>query len=131
VQAEQVRDVAVLVVRVVLVFEPFLELFVLSDLIGRDTAAQLGQLSAKVWVHAERFGGFDAVGEQITDNLMVHRRTGDESAVFRRVGRRAYQPAGLWVLDEKIDEKHRRPFHYGVRLLFEKHFIAAEQVMLP
>ena len=51
--APQVRDVAVAIRGVVLVFEPFLQLPVPADLVRGDPPAEIGQLGAKVVVDAE------------------------------------------------------------------------------
>ena len=51
--APQMRDVAVAVLGVVLVFEPFLELAVLADLVGRDPAAEFDELGAEFGIDAE------------------------------------------------------------------------------
>ena len=75
-QAPEVRDVAVLVVGIVLVDQPLLELPVPSDLVGCDARAHLFQLPAQVRIDVQDGAGLDGVGEQVADDLVIHRRAG-------------------------------------------------------
>ena len=52
IQREQRRHVAMIIVRHIHVFEPFLELAVLADLIGRDLLADGGELRGKFFIRA-------------------------------------------------------------------------------
>ena len=76
------RDVSVLVARVVFVFEPFLELAVLTDLHGCDPVSFFYQRFTEVLVGIENLACLDAVIKQVPDYLMIHRRSHHKASVF-------------------------------------------------
>ena len=129
--APEVRDVAVLVVRIVLVFQPLLQLPVAADVVRGDLLAGLVELGGEVGVPAQRAGGRGRVGEQAADDLVVHRRAHHQPALLRRVRRPADQVAGERVFDEIIEEELRRPFHGRIGFFGQELLIAREQVLFP
>ena len=67
-QAHQVRKVAVVRVDRVPILEPFLQVALLADLEGIQPGARAFQLGSEISVHAQRFGGGDAVLEMLRDD---------------------------------------------------------------
>ena len=102
-----------------------------ADLVRCDPRPGLGQFAAERFVDAQNFRGLDTAREQLADDLVVHRRPGHQPAVLGRVRRRADEPTGLGILDEKIEEKRGRPFDHGIRPLGEKFAVARVEVVLP
>ncbi len=79
------RDVTVMnVARLhIPVFEPFLELAFLADLIRSQPGPCRFDLVSEILVDAQDSGSVNAVREQIANDLVVHRRTGaDGDAVL-------------------------------------------------
>ena len=101
----------VLVLRVVLVLEPLLELAVAADLVRGDPGYEVLELRGELGVPPQDLGRLHRVGEEVADDLVVHRRAHDEAALLGRVGRPADQPAGLRVLDEEVHEEQRGVLH--------------------
>ena len=106
-KAVEVRDVAVVAVArfQVPIFEPFLELAGLADLIGRQPGASDGELFTEGFVRAENLRSLNAVAEQVADDLVDHRRTGTEAraqgmAVLRRRGWTSDEPLVPRFLDQ-------------------------------
>ena len=64
--------------------------------------------------------------EQLADDLMVHRRTGDQPAQLRRVGRGADEPSGRRIFNEKIDKKLRRAFHERIGAFRQERLVFRE-----
>ena len=61
------------------VLQPFLQLACAADLVGGEPGAGGGELGAETGVDAEDLGGLDAVGEQVAEDLLVHRRAGADA----------------------------------------------------
>ena len=112
--APQVRNVAVLVLGVVLVFHPLLQLAVLADLVGRDLRAHVGELRAQVAIHVQSLRRRDGFAEQRAHDLPVHRGAHDQAALLGGVAGAGVEVSGLGVLHQGIDEEQRRAFHQRI-----------------
>ena len=65
------------------IFKPFLQLSLLANLQRSEFGPGLRQLSSKVRVDAQNRGGFDAIGKQVAENLLVHGGPGAHSGSER------------------------------------------------
>ena len=90
------RYVPMLVVRIVHVFEPFLQLSVAADLVGCDPSPHVAELSPQLLIDAQDFARLNHVPKQAADDLMVHRRPHHEPALFGTVARPADEPGFRW-----------------------------------
>ena len=92
---------------------------------------ELLELRGEVGIPPQDLGRLDRVGEQVADDLVVHRRAHDEPALLGGVGRPADQPAGLRVLDEEIHEEQRGVLHDRVGPIREELTVAGVEVVVP
>ena len=86
VQSVEVGHVAVGVFGVVFIFEPFLELAVLSDLVGSNSGIDFLQFCSKVFIHIENFSCFSGILKQVSDDLVIHGRPHNQSPQLGRIG---------------------------------------------
>ena len=72
-KAVQVRNVAILVVRVIPVLQPFRNLAVLARLCGREPLDGRLHLGTNILVDAQNLGRLDGVVQHVANNLVIHR----------------------------------------------------------
>ena len=117
----EMRDVAVVDLGSlhVPVVEPLLELAGGADLVWRQARARGGEGRAQGRVDAEGLGGLDAVGEEVAQDLGVHRRAGAEAGAVRvdvlgRERRAGDEPLSRRLFDEGVEEElARQPLRTG------------------
>src|SRR4029078_10140663 len=102
----------------------------------RKLSAKVDQSFSEFLVRAENSCRINGVGEQLPDELLVHRRANDEErpagrGLFRRMRRVGDKEPGHRIFDEKIREEQRRGFHGGISAAPEKTLVAGEEVMFP
>lgn len=68
-----------IVLRIVDVFQPFLKLSMPADLVWSEFFTNLRPLPTSRLVDSQDFRSLDRVGQQIADELVVHRRAHDEA----------------------------------------------------
>ena len=95
------------------VFEPFLQLPGAADLVRREAGASGGKLFPQVLVLTENLCGFDRVGEQVAEDLHVHRRPGanggaERVLVLGRDGWIGDEPFVFRFFDQCVEEEFRR-----------------------
>ena len=123
-QAEEVRHVAVVDLgRLhVPVVEPFLQLAGAADLQRRKPRARRAPLLPAGRRRRRGTRGLDRVGEQIAQDLHVHRRPhrqrrAERVRVLGRQRRRGDEPVVRRLLDERVEEELRRAFQQRVDAL--------------
>ena len=121
VEGVEVGDVAVVALGGlhVPVLKPFLELAGFADLVRRQAVAGGGDSGAEVDVEAELSGSFDTSGEEIAQDLVIHRGAGGDGTaegvgVFGGVGRVGDEPALGRVFLEGGKEELGGAFEQGV-----------------
>lgn len=118
------RDVPVAGLGLLVVVSPLFELAVIADLHRREPIGRGAKLLGERPVAREDFRGRRTVGEQIGEELDVHRRRGRDRhlvAVGADVGvlrreRGGRHEVALVVGEEKVEEELRGLAHGGVRL---------------
>ena len=103
--------------------KPLLQLPLHAHLVRGDPVGCAAQPGSQLRIAFKETGGFRRGAHQVANNLMVHGRAHDQSALLRRVGRTGDQPTGERVLDQETDQKLGALFHHGVGTLFEEHFV--------
>ena len=73
---------AVLILRVVYIFEPLLQLAVSPDAVGCDLLPHRGELRCQLPIGVENASGIRDSAEESSNDLMVHRRTHDQATLF-------------------------------------------------
>ncbi len=91
----------------------------MTNLVGREPGTRGGDLPAEILVHPERLRRLDRVGEQVAQDLHVHRGPGaDRGAkgmtVLGREGRVGDQPFVFRFLLQGGEEKFRSAFQRRV-----------------
>jgi len=122
---------AVFVVGIIYVLDPFLQLTVPADLVGCDFRKHLPEGVGKGCAGVQERGGIDAGPEQRPDDLVVHGRPGHQSAVFRRVGGAADEFSRAGIPDQEVGEELRGPPHDGVGPVGQELPVLCEEEVLP
>jgi len=131
VDGPEVGDVAVFVVGIIFVFHPFLQLTVPADSVGGDLRNHFLQFSGELSIGIQKRGGLNAGFEKGPDDLVVHGRTGYQSAVFGGVGGSADQLAGNRIPYQEAGEEFCGAPHDGVSSCGQKFPVLCEEEMLP
>src|SRR6185436_19816922 len=85
------RNVAVLIRLIVDVLQPFLQLPIAADFVRCDASTFFYECGAQVFVDAQNLARLDRVREQAANDLVIHRGTHDEPALFGAVAGAADQ----------------------------------------
>ena len=122
-EAVQVRNMAVLVVRIVPILEPFRNLSVLTGLCRRQALDSRFHLGAHIFINAQNLGSLDGVIQHVADNLVIHRGAKADVVttvvVFRGIARGGHQilVAGFRFFHEAVHEEERSTLHGRINVL--------------
>ena len=122
-KAIQVRNVAVFIVGIVPVLEPFRNLSILTGLCRREALDSCFHLGTHIFINAKDLGSFNRVVQNIADNLVVHRRAKANVVtavvVFRRITRSGHQVlvARGRFFDEAVHEEECGTLHGRINIL--------------
>src|SRR6185295_11138869 len=135
-QREQVRNVAVTRIRLIIVFEPLLQLSVLADLERRQPVARRTNFRSKFRIHSKHNAGFDYAAEERIGNLRVHSWSHTELgflairqpiAILGR-NRRPYHQATFTIINQIIEQELCSLLHHGIGAAGKELAIAGEIV---
>src|SRR4051794_34521088 len=130
-QAPEMRTMSVLVLRVIHILHPFLKLTVFADFVRGDLLPKAGKSSGEFSVLFENTSSFNCVGQQVANNLMIHRGSHNHTALFGGIGRSTDQLAGLRIFNQVIREEQACVLHGGIGACAEEILIAGEKIMFP
>ena len=136
IESVEMRDVPVVIIRIVGIIEPFLQLAILPDLHGRQQGQRLLYGVLQGLVLAQYAGRTERVGQGVGCNLVVHGATGRDGRLFshgrmlRRDRRSHDQPPFLRMGYHIRKVEQGRSFH-GVIVTIEKLLVAREEIVLP
>ncbi len=117
VKAVEMRHVPVMHLRRlrVPIFQPFLQLPRGADLMGREPRAGVEERLPEVRIDVQEGARFDAMSEEVAENLSIHRRSGTDRGAFRVLVLRRDRGAGdepsvFGLFDQGIEKEERRAF---------------------
>ena len=93
-------------------FKPFQDTAILTDRGWHQTGTLIRQFLTKSRINSEDIGCRNRIGKQLTDNLIIHSRTGTDMysfavrhtvSIFRRSGRSRYQ-----IIISRVTNQHIR-----------------------
>ena len=117
------------------VFQPFLQLADLTDLIRGKFLASCIKLLAECGVHTQQLGALDGIRKQVAQNLHIHRRAGANRRALRMIqlrrnGRIGHQPAVFRILLQCIQEEFAGTLEDRINFS-QIRFVAAELIAIP
>ena len=138
IDAVHMGNVPVSRLRLFIVLHPLHQLPVFSDFQLRETGHHFFRLSDPFLLQMKRPAGVDIAGEQLQQDLRIHRRALAEHAqravrppvgIFRRHGGRGHQAAVLSFDQEVVEEEHALLQH--VKMLPQERLVPGIQILLP
>ena len=136
IKSVEMRDVTMLVVRIVYVLQPFLQLSILAHLHRRQLGDGLLECFLIGFVTTEDTGSLQHIVHHIEDNLVVHRAACAEirfAAYATMLGtyrRNHHQITRVGMLYQEVEEEVGGTLHDGI-ILGKEQGIACELIVLP
>ncbi len=115
-----------------------------ADADARDSFQGCFALFSEIGIHFQDVSSFDAVCQQVVDDLQVHGGSigehrmfpiGQDKCILGRIGRVGDQFPGVrcagWCLHQEVHDEASRSFHEGPGTLCEKLLVTGEAIVFP
>lgn len=127
---EQIREVTVLIFRIVYVFHPFLKLPPFPNLWPEETGAHVGDVFPEFFIDTKIFGGFNVVSKKIIHQLIF---VGIPLRLWTMLwgDTRRTNKFAVWQFDCVVFPELTELFDYRVGRFLKVVFIARVGIMIP